>query len=298
MLLLAAFVALPLQQVAFSVEQRVPPAATATLETRAGLRGEAHAHGWAAGPWVPKVGSGYHKVSANAFRSRDFFGIRPGFEEFTDANLTYYGEVGIVPRLALYGSVPLQRLRQREGGGRTEFSGIGDVNIGIRHGWLTAPFVFSGSFLVKLPYLYDENAALPPGNGQEDFEGRLLIGKSLGSWAYFGLEGGYRARSQEPSDEIRYLAEFGLPAGAHLYLRTKLDATESVRNGDPIPGGVGNPTLNPEFDLGRLELTAGWNFGRPNPRGRVGAEFTWTRDLYGENTLRGNTFQLGVTLVN
>lgn len=253
-----------------------------------------------AGAWVPEKGSGYHKLAFNYFEADELFGPDGDFEEFTSESITYYFEFGLGNEFGLFGSLPLQDLRQRIGGVQTESFGVGDVELGLRKQWQAEPFVLSTSFTFKAPYFYDENAALPRGNGQEDYELRVLIGKSLGVYGYFGVEGGYRFRTDEPSDEIRYLLEYGVGFGDNFYARTKLDGLLSANNASEttLPGG--NLSVPPQFDLGKLELTVGWNFGKPRPRaeGRWGAEFTWTRDLYGEDTLKGNTYQIGLTYVH
>ena len=251
-----------------------------------------------AGAWVPGPDSGYHKLALNFFHSDDAFQGAVAPEEFSNLNLSYYGEVGLLPRVALYGTAALTRLEQETYAGDSDFFGVGDVDVGLRFGLIEEPFVLSAAFLFKAPYLYEANRSLPPGNGQEDFEWRLLAGKSLNEWGYVGFESAYRLRLGDPSDELRFLLEYGVALSERAYFRTKLDIIESLNNGDSIDQGIGNPTLNPEFDLGRIELTAGWNLSPPEPvsrAGRFGLEFTYTRDLYGENTLRGNTVQFGVT---
>lgn len=251
-----------------------------------------------AGAWVPAVGSSYQKLAFNYFEADDFFGENDGFDEFTSESLTYYFETGIFENAALFGSLPLQDLRQRISGETTNSFGLGDIELGIRYQWQAEPFVLSTSFTFKAPYFYDDNASLPRGNGQEDFEGRILIGKSLGQFGYFGLEGGYRLRTDEPSDEIRYLIEYGFGVGDNLYFRTKLDGIQSVNNASDVFDNSGNLSVPAQFDLGKLELTTGWNFGSTGRSGgRWGTEFTYTRDLYGDNTLQGNTFQIGLTYV-
>jgi len=124
---------------------------------------------------------------------------------------------------------------------------------------------------------------------------KILVGKSLGRLGYFGLELGYRFRTDAPSDEIRYLIEYGVSLNDNLYLRAKLDGIESANNADTLFTTGGNLSRTLEFDVGKLELTAGWNFGNPNDNGRWGAEFTYTDDVYGDNTLEGDGFQLALT---
>jgi len=131
----------------------------------------------------------------------------------------------------------------------------------------------------------------------------MLLGKSLNNYGYFGAELGYRLRTDEPSDEIRYLLEYGISASDNLYFRTKLDGIHSVENADKLTTSASNSSLNlsatPEYDLGKLELTAGWQFGKPQSDSQVrwGVEFTYNQDLYGSNTLKGDGMQVGITAV-
>ena len=56
---------------------------------------------------------------------------------------------------------------------------------------------FPSRGLVKIPETYDEDDDVPLGNGEYEFEGRLLYGKSM--WpvipGYVNLEAAYRKRS-------------------------------------------------------------------------------------------------------
>jgi len=253
-----------------------------------------------AGAWVAAKDSGYGKLSLNTYSADEFEGDSPNFGEFNSSNVTYYGEYGLGSNFALYGSVTYQWLEQQDNvGNEVTSNGLGDTEIGVRYQWQAEPFVLSTSLLVKLPYLYDEDDALPRGNGQEDIEFRVLVGKSLYPYGYFGVEAGYRLRTDAPSDEYRYLLEYGIDFNENAYFRTKLDGILSANNADEISSSneqVGNLTLLPEFDLGKVELTVGYNFGRPNKK-RWGLEFTYTKEVYGENTLQGDGFQLALTRV-
>jgi protein XagA len=250
-----------------------------------------------AGAWTPDAGSAYQKLAFNFFRSDASFSAgqdrRQGFKEFTNTNLTYYLEYGIRDGLAFFGSLPAERLTQRtKGRNEVETFGFGDVDLGLRYRLWNRGVVFSTQFLFKAPYLYDRGNRLPLGNGQEDLEGRLLLGRSLGRLGYFGLEGGYRYRRGAPSDEFRYLVEYGFNATDRVYLRAKRDSISAIGNGEKVDGGRGNPQLRNEFDLGKLELTAGYGFTKI-----WFGEFTFTPNLYGRNTLRGENFQLAVVRV-
>jgi protein XagA len=144
--------------------------------------------------------------------------------------------------------------------------------------------------LVKIPGSYDKNDALPLGNGQFDTELRLLYGRSLYQWlpGYANLELGYRWRAEAPSDEIRYLVEFGVDLTKKIYARAKLDGTLSVDNGKRLDVG-GNPTATNNFDLGKLELAAGYQI---TPA--LGLEASYRPDVYGQNTAAGANYSLAL----
>lgn len=258
-----------------------------------------------AGAWTQKADGMYNRLAVNyavITEQFDAWGHRvPSSDngEFTDWNLTYYGERGLTDRLTVVGSVPLKFLQEQSdtlAGTRTlRNTSLGDLELGARYRLLAEPAVVSVSVLGKLPYLYDENRASAigpvPGNGQFDAETRLLVGRSLYPFGYGGIEVGYRYRTEEPSDEYRYLVEYGGRFTPALYARTKLDGIKSVKNADRIaaPSMGGNPTLSPEFDIGKLELTVGYA-----PPGGWSSELTYTGVLYGKNTGAGNMFQLAV----
>lgn len=252
-----------------------------------------------AGAWVAEKGKGYSKVGYSVYDADDFFGEQEDFGEFEGDNVSYYGEYGLGNNWGVFGSVLYQSINQSTASAlQTENDGFGDLDLGVKYQWRAKPFVLTTSFLVKLPYLYDEDDTLPLGNGQEDYEAKVLIGKSLNRYGYFGLELGYRLRSGVPSDEFRYLIEYGFSVNDKLYFRTKLDGTESANNADDVTTTAGNLSRTPEFNIGKLELTAGYNFGEVDQQGRRwGAEFTYTDDLFGDETLKGSGVQIAITRV-
>lgn len=152
-------------------------------------------------------------------------------------------------------------------------------------------FIVSVQGLFKAPWLYDEDADLPLGNGQIDVEGRALLGKSLGKLGYFGIEAGYRFRAEDPVDEFRYLVEYGFDLSDNIYLRTKLDGTLGLGDVEDFvdSANVANPSLPLVFDLGKLEYTAGYKINRV-----WSLEVTGTTNIYGNNTLRGTNVQFTI----
>ena len=247
--------------------------------------GQAHA-----GAWTLEENKAYHKVAANFFISDDTFGASAeGFEEFTDYTLNYYVEYGLTDRVTLISQVPLRHSENVASGDSIDNFGVGDVDIGLRYKLLDAnKWVLSSQFLYKAPFLYDEDDDLPLGNGQSDFEFRLQAGRSLYPYGYLGLELGYRFRSEEPSDEFRYLVEYGFDLNEQVYLRTKLDVIKAIDSTDVELDGTGNPLFPSAFDLGRVEASVGYKI---NSRSSI--EFTFTESIFGENILDGQTYQLG-----
>jgi len=246
-----------------------------------------------AGAWTAKKGALYTKAAVNYFSTTERFGDDDleGFERFRDVNASYYLEYGIEDNLTFFASTAVKDLRNTANGVSTDNFGVGDVDLGLRYNFINEPFVFSVQGLFKAPFLYDEEADLPLGNGQIDLEGRALIGKSLGKLGYFGLEAGYRFRADAPVDEFRYLVEYGFDLSDATYFRTKLDGTLGLGNADTIldVANSANPSLPLAFDLGKLEYTLGYKFSK-----RWAAEVTGTTNVYGDNTLRGTNVQFAI----
>jgi len=242
-----------------------------------------------AGAWTLKEGSGYNKIALNVFEADESFGVAaPGFEEFNDITVNYYGEFGLTDKLTFITQIPLRQSENDTVTGSTETTGIGDVDIGLRYNLINSSWVLSTQVLYKAPFLYDEDEDLPLGNGQSDVELRLQLGRSLYPYGYVGLEAGYRFRAEDPSDEFRYLVEYGFDLTSKIYLRSKVDVILAVDSTDVELQADGNPNFPNAFDLGRLELSAGYKFND-----RSGVEFTYTESLFGENILDGDTYQLG-----
>jgi len=247
-----------------------------------------------AGAWTAKQGDSYLKGAVNYFETSNRFGPENGFENFRNTNLNIYWEYGVQDNLTFFATGSLTDLENRANGQETSGSGIGDIDVGLRYRLIDGPVIVSVQGLFKAPYLYDEDSELPLGNGQEDFEGKLLFGKSFGDLGYGGLEVGYRVRTEAPVDEFRYLVEYGFDLNERTYLRTKLDGIHAASSSDVdtailTPEAGLNPQLPLEFDLGRLEYTAGYKFNDT-----IAAEITGTTAVYGDNTLKGTNIQFAI----
>lgn len=248
-----------------------------------------------AGAWTAKQGDTYLKGAVNFFETSSRFGPEDGFENFRNTNFNVYFEHGLKDDLTFFATGAFSDLENTSDGQTTSGSGIGDVDVGLRYRLIDGPVIVSVQGLFKAPYLYSDDSELPLGNGQEDFEGKLLFGKSFGALGYGGLELGYRVRTDDPVDEFRFLVEYGFDVNERTYLRTKLDGIHAASSSDAATGAQGalvnavNPQLPLEFDLGRLEYTAGYKF-----TDTVAGEITGTTAVYGDNTLKGTNIQVAL----
>ena len=288
-----------------------------------------------AGAWCEPQGAFYGKLSLNRYTTDKTFTSNGSQDhlanggKFYDTNMTFYGEYGLLDRLTLSCSLPYKWLRSSSWNTYTEddvekrrynathYTGPGDVETGLKLGLIKEPFVGSVLFLYKNAGLYTHREKIVPGNNQSDYELRLLAGQSLWPFpGYCGLEAGYRFRSKAPSDEFKYLIEFGMDLFGPLSLRVKLDGTKSMHNArriaeakperssyvDYATGQVivtsasasatqasTNPSLGLQYDLGKLEtalclkLTQRWF-----------TEVSYTTYPYGKNISGGNQYSFAI----
>lgn len=252
-----------------------------------------------AGAWTQERGKSYHRFAMNYYfadKEYDHNGNSRNMAlngEFRDFNLNYYIEYGVLDELTLIGSFYYKDLQKENDRFKYDTDGTGDFDIAMRYR------IYSGNAgivslqgLLKVPELYDEDDALPLGNGQYDYEVRLLYGRSL--WptipGYINIEAGYRWRAEEPSDEFRYLLEIGSDLGKSFYTRAKLDAIIATGNGHNVMDSYGNPANTVEYDLTKLDLTAGWRMSQT-----LALELEYASALSGESTAKGDTWTLAVT---
>jgi len=251
-----------------------------------------------AGAWTMQKGQLYDRAAFNYYSADDQFdkhGARTDFTDngkFRDMNISNYVEYGLLDNLSIINSVYYKAIKKEDDTLKQKTQGIGDIDLGAKVQVMKlAEGILSTQALVKIPWAYNRNDDLPLGNGQVDLELRLLYGHSLYPYihGYCNLELGYRWRLQDPSDELRYLLEFGMDFTKEFYGRVKLDGIYSLDNGEHFDNS-GNPTITNNFDLGKLDLTFGYKLSK-----RWGLEASYTPEIYGKNTAAGATYTLAVT---
>lgn len=251
-----------------------------------------------AGAWGMKKGSLYERISFNYyFANKDYNsnGEIVDFENngnFSDYHISNYFEYGLYDNFSIINSIYLKRLRKNNYLIEQKTSGIGDIDIGAKIQIMKlAEGILSAQMLTKIPWAYEKDNELPLGNGQVDFEMRILYGHSLYPLipGYCNFEIGYRWRLQEPSDEIRYLIEVGLDITKQIYGRVKFDGIISSDNGkDFIMNG--NPTATNNYDIGKLDIVFGYKLYK-----KWGIEAGYTPSIYGKNTAKGENYTLAIT---
>lgn len=251
-----------------------------------------------AGAWTAKQHAYYEKLAFNYYYSHESFnatgsrGATPNQGKFSDYNFSNYFEYGVLDNLTAINLLTYKWIENSDNATRATARGLGDVDLGLRYKLLDHEKlgIVATQLLVKLPGGYAKHDPLPLGNGQYDTELKLLYGRSLYPVipGYGNVELGYRWRAQEPSDEVRYLIEFGVDLTRDLSTRAKLDGTLSVDNGKKLDNS-GNPTTTNNFDLGKLDLTVGYK-AAPN----WGVEASYVPAIYGQNTAAGATYSLAV----
>jgi hypothetical protein len=252
-----------------------------------------------AGAWTQEKGKSYHRFAANYYYSDQIYdndgdSRSMAFNgEFTDFNLNYYMEYGIFDQITFLSSFYYKDIEREDDYMKIETQGMGDVDLGLRYRLYSGDEgIFSFQGITKTPEFYDKDDALPLGNGQTDYELRLLYGRSLWPFipGYMNLEAGYRWRVEDPSDEFRYLVEVGSDLGKDFYCRAKLDAIVSMDNADGSMDPFGNPAATPEYDLAKLYLTAGYRMTRT-----LNLELEYAPAVWGENTAKGETWTFALT---
>lgn len=251
-----------------------------------------------AGAWTAKQHAFYDKLAFNYYYSHETFDSKgnrtgtPNNGKFTDYNISNYFEYGLFDSLTVINSLAYKWLENDNNSARTKGYGLGDVDLGLRYKLLDSDRIgiVASQLLVKIPGSYDSRDPLPLGNGQFDTELRLQYGRSLYPLipGYGNVEIGYRWRAEAPSDEIRYLIEFGVDVTRDFYTRAKLDGTLSMDNGKKLDTS-GNPTTTNNFDLGKLDLTLGYKVAS-----NWGIEASYVPSIYGQNTAAGATYTLAV----
>ncbi|MBI4654238.1 MAG: hypothetical protein HY752_04510 [Nitrospirae bacterium] len=219
------------------------------------------------GGWTQPKGGMYNQVSYSYYITKKKFttikfdankavsgwggGIaKSESSKFTARDATYYGEYGVTNKITVFTSIPFWKETMSKDiiryAGERGPSGIGDVNLGIKHklsdNFLKGPLSFQATVKIPEGYKYgDPLKALSLGDGQYDLTLELFWGRApvLAGKGYAWLLPGYKFRfendkfySFKPSDQIKLAAGGGYPISSKAVIRWLIDWTKSVGNAE------------------------------------------------------------------
>jgi hypothetical protein len=213
-----------------------------------------------AGAWGEQKGHSFHSLSYSYYRTSHEFESYGDIERFENSGrfqkhqINYYTEIGLTERFTGVGNFFYDWIEFKNNFGRDRNDGLSDQELGLQYRITKSPkYVLSFLGLVAFPaYSIKESPRL--GNQSVSLEPRLLFGKNLKFFdipAYTNIEVGYRFRTEEPSDQIRYQFLLGLKPKKDWEIIGAIDGIEGMRNEEPIRT-ADNVTIRPDFSLIKL----------------------------------------------
>jgi hypothetical protein len=245
-----------------------------------------------AGAWTSEPLHSWHKLGVAYFYSDEVWNDDGETEsvdtEYTEWSVSYYGQLGITGWFDIWTSFAYKYGTSEDDEEILTTAGISDITLATKFRFLQKPLVMSGQFAFTAPWAYDKDAWLPLGDGFPDYEVKLLIGRSMYPVpGYFGAEGGYKIREGFQPNVWTYLVELGFNVWK-IYARVKLDGFAGAEGADEDPTGGRSVSL--DSNLGKLESTLGVQIIK-----YIGIEGSYTYQMWGRNTGRGDTIAAGIT---
>lgn len=140
---------------------------------------------------------------------------------------------------------------------------------GIKYSLFKEPFICTLQGRVKFPFDYSEEAVPALGTHQIDAEFKILTAQPWPKLpGYTKFELGFRARNEEPVNEIPYFFEFGYNFSPWLVLKTTLDCSEGLAQTGGVDEDWMKYTVGPIFKI----------------KDMLNIEFGFGHTFYGKNT--------------
>lgn len=193
-----------------------------------------------AGAWSQQKGHSYTKMT---FIYSDASGVYGSTSpaEFTDYAVYFYGEYGFFNQATIILNTPLFKQSQNEANfvrGQTTGYLAGDLELQAKYQFLSKPVVASVLGGAKIPVAYDIVDNPPLGNGETDFDAKLLLGASFYPLpAYATGDIGYRFRGGQFVDELHYNLEAGYTVFNKFLLKFMFNGIRHIQ------GAEGESTL-------------------------------------------------------
>ncbi len=243
-----------------------------------------------AGAWTQDAQQGQIIINTSYFATAHDFSVNGHIQPFAYSGrfqqfqINPYFEYGLTSRNTLVVNFWAQHLHYADQFHNLNSIGAGDVEVALRRRFnsLASPWVVSGQMLVLFP-AYSASTTPAPGNHQEDFEARALLGRR-NPWrkSYWDAEVAYRYRNGAPADQFRAEAAAGCDVFPRIKLIGQFYAIKSMQNGTPLMPND-NPNAQSDYDLYKSELSLVFKI---HPRTRLQAG--WIDAFAGRNTGRGN----------
>ncbi|NQT00367.1 MAG: hypothetical protein HQ595_04705 [Candidatus Omnitrophica bacterium] len=194
-------------------------------------------------------------------------------------------EHSLTDKLNILTSIPYKEALWKDDYNRNTTSGVGDI-------WLRAKYKLlqQGQGFVygavqpgfRFPGGYDENASPALGKGEIAGELRLIAARSFKSWpVYSKLELAYRARADEPTDEIPHYFEVSYYPKNWLMLKSTIDGVEGL-------SGTGDDEEDWTKWTAHLILSPNNAFGAERDERIWEFEFAYGNTFEGKNTSNGS----------
>ena len=251
-----------------------------------------------AGAWTQDAGHGQIILNSDFFQTSTYFNESGATQKFSNDGhfrqftVSSYLEYGLVSRYTLVLYVPAPFLNYHDIYSAQSSAGLGDVGVGIqkRLNKVESPWAISGLLTVSFP-AYSATRNPPPGNHQEDIEGRFLIGRGTTCFkrhAFWDTQAGFRYRIGAPADQIRTDATVGIDLTKRLMVLGQFFGIIGLRNGEPLSITT-NPNAQSDFDLYKCQLSM---VARLTAGTRI--QLGWNDAFAGRNAGRGQSIIFAV----
>lgn len=242
-----------------------------------------------AGAWAQPKGHYYTKLTLIYSKADGLYGLNfPA--EFNDYALYFYGEYGLLDRATVILSLPSIKRSINEANsvrGTTTGYLAGDFEVQAKYQFLDRPVVASALVGTKIPTIYKIEDFPPLGNGETDFDARLLLGASLYPIpAYLTGDIGYRFRGGDFVDEINFNFEAGYTFYEKYLVRFATTGIRSTKDSNGESNLLGFPLAQKQYRVGGgiiYKLSPNFEF-----------DITYLNTIAGDNIPKANELFVGI----
>lgn len=252
-----------------------------------------------AGAWAQAPGHFYAKLSGISYSADEVYndmGVKQAMgmddDTFDGRQAFLYVEYGLRERLTLVSQFSAGVLTDEDRLVRNETTGTGDLDLGLKYQAIDDPLVVAPQLSLKIPSGYDADHEPAMGTGDIDLEARVLVSKSLyPAPVYAGLDGGYRIRGGDFSNQVTWGAEIGATPHARLFVKLAVASSNTLTDDAESLGIVGVSSQVSEGDFTKVGLNAAVALG-----GGLWLDGLVERIVDGENIGAGMSWGIGLSV--